>query len=79
MAVALNAKKTSVSIKLNNGLDEEGKVKTVGLNLGTLNIADFTSETAQKAQNIINALTPCLSKAVTSVEKTHVDYMTESV
>ncbi len=79
MAVSMNPKKTAVSLKLNNGTDSEGKIKTVNLNLGTLKIADFTSETAQKAQNIITALKPCLSKAVVSVEKTHIDFLVEGV
>ena len=30
-----------------------GKIKLVSLNLGSLNTADFTSEDAQKAQNIV--------------------------
>ena len=79
MAVTLTGKRTAVSMKLNNGTDSEGKIKLVSLNLGSLNTADFTSEDAQKAQNIINALQPCLSKTVYRTEKTHVDYMTESV
>ena len=78
MAVTLTGKRTSVSMKLNNGTDEQGKIKLVSLNFGTLKSADLTGETAQKAQNIINALKPCLGKSVYSVEKTHVDTMTES-
>ena len=78
MAITLTSKKTSVSMKLNNGTDSEGKIKQIGLNLGNLKATDFTSEDAQRAQNIINALTQCLSKALLSVEKTHVDVMQES-
>ena len=78
MAISLTGKRTAVSMKLNNGTDDKGKIKLISLNLGSLKSADFSSEDAQKAQNIINALKPCLSKTVYSVEKTHVDTMTEN-
>ena len=73
MAVSLMAKRTAISMKLNNGTDSEGKIKLVALNLGSLKEEDLTSEELQKAQNIINALAPCLDKTVHHTEKTHVD------
>ena len=78
MAITLTGKRTAISMKLNNGVDDKGNIKLVSLNLGTLKASDLTSEDNQKAQNIINALTPCLSKTVYSTEKTHVDIMTEN-
>ncbi len=78
MAITFSGKRTAISIKLNNGLDDKGQVKLVSLNLGTLKSADLTSEDAQKAQNIINALAPCLDKVIVQTEKTHVDLMAES-
>ena len=73
MAVILMAKSTAISMKLNNGTDSKGQLKTVALNLGSLKEEDFTSEDLQKAQNIISALEPCLDKVVHHTEKTHVD------
>ncbi len=78
MAITLTGTRTAVNIKLNNGVDQEGKLKTVNLNLGSLKASDFTSEDCQKAMNIINALQPCLDKTVYSTQKTHVDEMIES-
>ena len=78
MAITLTGKRTAISMKLNNGTDDKGNVKLLSLDLGSLKSADLSTADNQKAQNIINALKPCLSKVVYSVEKTHVDTMTES-
>lgn len=75
MAVVLEDKRVAVAIKLNNGTDSEGNIKTVSTSLGTLSTSGFD---AQKAQNIINALAPCLSKVVYSRELTQVKYMSDS-
>ena len=78
MAITLTGKRTAISMKLNNGLDEKGQIKLVALNLGTLKTADLSSAELQKAQNIMNALESCLSKTIYRTEKTHIDTMTES-
>ena len=56
--------KVSVNIKLNNGTDADGKLRTVSVTLGNLSASNFD---ADKALAIITALEPCLSKTVNSV------------
>lgn len=64
MAVTENAVSDRVNINLNNGADEDGNVKTVALNLGSL---DGDNWDATKVMNIVDALEACLSKVVYSV------------
>ena len=58
-------KKVSVNIKLDNGTDADGKQRTVSVFLGNFSKDNFN---ADKALAIINALEPCLSKTVYSVD-----------
>ena len=69
MAVTLTGKKTSVSMKLNNGTDSEGNVKLVTVNLGNMSEENFDDD---KALAVVTALAPCLSKTVSSIEKVEV-------
>ena len=69
MAVTSTPKKVSVSARLNNGLDGDGNVVTVGISLGTLSISGYDDA---KALSVVSALEPCLSKEVYSVDKTYV-------
>lgn len=66
MAVTEVMDKNVVQVRLNDGLDSHGNVKTVNLNLGSLS-GSASDWDAQKAMNIIEALIPCLSKSVDSV------------
>ena len=66
MAIITESKKVAVNLKLENGQTEEGKVKTVNVALGTLNVNAFDAE---KAYAIAEVLTPCLSKELYSIEK----------
>lgn len=67
------AKKISVSFRLNNGTDSEGAIKTIGLNLGTLSVANYDDA---KMLAIKELLAPCLSKTIYSTEKTTVSVVT---
>lgn len=60
-------KKVSVNIKLDNGIDTEGRARTVSISLGSLSKDNFD---ADKALAVVAALEPCLSKTVSTVEKT---------
>lgn len=71
MAVTRQLDKVSVKMKLNNGRDEAGNVKTVTSNLGSL---DPTGYDAQKAVAVVNALTPLFSKGIHAI--TEVDEYT---
>ena len=62
-------KKVSVNVKLDNGTDAAGNVKTVGVSLGTLSTSGFD---ANKVMAIVPLLEPCLTKSVYSVEKVEV-------
>ena len=74
MAVVSRLSSVKVSAKLNNGT-QDGKVKTISQNLGSLNINRYDD---QKAINIVNLLEPCLSKPVYEVQKTEVSRLTNA-
>lgn len=63
------ANKVSINVKLNDGVDETGSVKTVGVSLGSLSVSGFD---ADKALEVVNLLGACLTKTVYTVEKTEV-------
>ena len=75
MAVISDLTKVSVVSKLNNGTKEDGKVQTLSLSLGTLDIDRYDD---QKAMNIVNLLKPCLSKEVYEVQKVEVSVLSIS-
>lgn len=64
MAVSEQTDKQQCILKLNNGRDSAGNIKTVNQNLGSLAPSGWD---AQKAMNIINALTPVFSSGVHKV------------
>ena len=66
-------KKVSVNIKLDNGMDSEGNIRTVTVSLGSLSKDNFN---ADKALAVITALEPCLNKEVNTVEKVEVSTIT---
>ncbi len=74
MAVTSTLKKVSVNVKLDNGTDALGNVKTVSVNLGNLSVQNFD---AAKAMAIVNLLEPCFTKTVYSVEKVEVSTLEE--
>ena len=58
-------KKVSVNIKLDDGTDSDGKQHTISIALGNLSKDNFD---ADKALAIINALEPCLTRDLVSVD-----------
>lgn len=74
MAVVSDLSKVSVAAKLNNGT-KDGKVQTLSLSIGTLNIDRYDD---QKAMNIVNLLAPCLAKEIYEVQKTAVSVLSNS-
>ncbi len=66
MAVTARLDKIAAKMNLNNGLDAQGNVKTVGVNLGSLNPETYD---ADKVMAIVEGLTPCLTKSVVSVQE----------
>lgn len=75
MAVTTTLKKVSVALKVNNGLDAHGSIKTASINLGPLSTANFD---AGKAMAIVNLIQPCLENTRHSVEKIEVSTLTEA-
>lgn len=75
MAVVSDLTKISVITKLNNGTTDDGKVKTLTVSLGDLNIDRYDD---QKAMNIVNLLRPCLTKDVYEVQKTAISILSNS-
>lgn len=65
MAITENVTKQAITMKLNNGYDAQGNIKTVNLGLGSLSATGYN---AQKALNIVEDLTACLSKSVVEVQ-----------
>ncbi|MBR1486953.1 MAG: hypothetical protein IJ597_06850 [Synergistaceae bacterium] len=74
MAVISDLTKVSVVAKLNNGT-KDGKVQTLGLSLGDLNIESYDD---QKAMNVVNLLKPCLNKDVYEVQKVAVSVLKDA-
>jgi len=75
MAVVSDLTKVSVVAKLNNGTSAEGKLKTLSLSIGDLNIDRYDD---QKAMNVVNLLRPCLAKDVYEVQKVAVSVLSSS-
>ena len=74
MAVITSTKKISVNVKLDNGTDEKGNVRTVNLGLGNLSLSGFDAE---KAMAVVDLIKPCLCHTVYSVEKVEVSELEE--
>ncbi|MBQ7592727.1 MAG: hypothetical protein IJU48_00060 [Synergistaceae bacterium] len=69
MATTTTVNKISVSIKLNNGLDTQGNVKTVGISLGSLSTSGYN---ADKVMAVVALLEECLAKEIVQVDRTEV-------
>ena len=69
MAVTTECKKISVAMKLNVGITSAGEVKTVSINLGSLNQNAFNAE---KVLNIVESLSNCFDHMIYTTEKTEV-------
>lgn len=67
MAITETALKDAVSMKLNNGTDASGNIKTVSVSIGSLSTASYDNS---KAMAVVNAISPCLSKGVYEVRHT---------
>lgn len=65
MAV-VTLRKISVTAKLDNGTDSQGKARTVNLKMSGISKDTYVDD---KMLAVVSALEPCLSKTVNSVEK----------
>ncbi len=65
--------KVAVQLRLNNGTDSQGNVKTVGLSLGNLSTANYD---ADKALAVARLLSPCLTKTVSRVQEVKTSTLT---
>lgn len=65
MATVSNLTKVSVNTQLNNGT-VDGKVKTLSVSLGNLNVTRYEDD---KAMNIANLLAQCLAKPLYQIQK----------
>lgn len=74
MAVTETMIKNQCNMKLNNGTDTQGNVKTVNQSLGTLSDSGWD---ATKAMDIIEALSPCLSKSVYEIQHVVTNRLTD--
>lgn len=75
MAVLSDLIGVTVNMKLNNGTDSQGQVKTLNQSIGKLNIDRYDD---QKAMNIVNLAEPCLAKPVYEVRKVATSILSES-
>lgn len=66
MAVA-SLKYVTVIVKINNGTDSEGNIRTANISLG--NMSEWAYDD-NKALRIVSALAPCLKRSITAVERT---------
>lgn len=76
MAITETMIKNVVQMRLNNGVDTQGRVTTVNQNLGTMsgNASDWD---AQKVYNIIEAVSPLLSKSLYEVYHVQTNTLTD--
>lgn len=65
MAVTATDKKKTVTLLLNNGV-QDGKVQTVNCGLGTLSTTGYDRD---KAMAVMLLLTACLSKTVYEIDE----------
>ena len=66
MALKDDVYKVALSVRLNNGTDSSGEVKTVGVNFPTLNIEGYTDE---KAYAIAEKAYAVMSKSYEGLRK----------
>lgn len=76
MAVTETADKVTVNVQLNNGVDEDGNVKTVNSSLGAK--LSTTGFDGAKVFGIITSMNAVLDKSVYSVQKVLTSTMTNS-
>lgn len=75
MATIETLKKVTATAMLENGTDDAGNMKYVSLSFGGLSKDKWDSD---KLMNIKDALAPCLSKTIGSVQNTKTSEMTRS-
>lgn len=66
MAVETTTEKIAIGFLLNNGQTESGGIRTVKVNLGTLNKNTYTD---QLAMNMATLLNPCFDKSLVKIQK----------
>ena len=76
MAVSEELYSQSAAMLLNDGTTTSGAVKTIKVSIGTLSTTASTWN-AQKAINIINALSPCLNRRLHAASRTVNYYLEE--
>ena len=74
MAIISRLQSCKVAVLLNNGT-QNGKVKTLSVNLGAINTDRYND---QKAMNIVNLAGNCFDKNIYEVRKTEVSKITDS-
>ena len=75
MAVVADLAKVKVTMKLNDGLRENGSVQTINQSLGSLDVDRYDD---QKAMNIVALLKPCFAKEVYETIKTEESVLSTS-
>lgn len=68
-------RKYTVTLKLNNGLDSMGNVKTVNISLGSLSTQRWDQT---KAMNIVSLLDSVLAKEIYETQGTTVQVLTSA-
>lgn len=66
MAVETTTEKIAIGFLLNNGQTESGGIRTVKVNLGSLNKDTYTD---QLAMNMANLLSTCFAKTLVKIQK----------
>lgn len=77
MAVVMTPTKYAVSLKVNTGTTETGKMKTGSISLGTLNTTQDETTFNAKAYAIAEALAACILNTVVRVEYTRTATITD--
>ena len=75
MAVTEEIKSLKANMLMNMGVSSSGNIVTKSISIGTLNASAWD---AQKAVNIINAVSDCLSQPLYSAESSKVYRLAEA-
>lgn len=73
MAVILTPSKRAVSLKLEDGTTDTGRVKLVSVAIGKLNQTQDFNTSKTQIYAIADALAPCLGKIINNVTATTTD------
>lgn len=74
MAIQETLTGVKANLKLNNGIDSQGRAKTVSQSMGTMSVTGWEN---QKAWNVLEKLVSCLQLTLADFESVKTSTLTE--